>query len=157
MLVAATLIAMLHEVMADGGNRAALSPKDVADIQRLDDAYVEAWRRNDRKLVMDLFTPDAVIVPSGRGPIRGHAAIADFWWPAGGGKTTITAFEHTTDEIGGDGRFAFARGSFSFAFDYTTNGEAQHLSNAGSYVMLFARDANGAWKITHRMWSDRRR
>ncbi len=127
------------------------------EVKRLNDSYAEGWRRNDRTALLALFRSDAVIIPSGSQPIQGTAAIANFWWPPNGGRTTVTEFRQTTDEIGGNADYAFARGTFAFDFTYEVDGNSQKLSNAGNYLMLFARDERGQWQITHRMWSDRRR
>ena len=136
---------------------AELSQSDVAKIRRVNDGYADGWRRNDRAAIMGLFRSDAVIIPSGLKPIQGLEAIAHFWFPENGGKTTVTKFDHTTDEIGGSPDCAFVRGTFAFDFTYEADGKSDHLSNAGNYLMLLRRDTVGEWKITHRMWADRRR
>ena len=132
---------------------AVLSGSDLAAVKAADRAYVDAWRANDPARVLAVFAPDAVIVPSGRAAIAGKDAMSAFWFPAGG-KTTVTSFENEILEAGGDGDFAFTRGTFRFTFDYEADGQVSKLANRGTYLMLFRRDAAGVWKITHRMWSD---
>ena len=131
-----------------------LSQSDTAAIRRVDTAYVDAWRSNDRASVLRLFAPDAVIVPQNRQPIVGHKDMSAFWWPEDGGKTTITSFKNDIVEVGGSGDLAFSRGTYAFTFDYEIGGDVKKFSNRGNYLMLFRREKDGEWRITHRMWSD---
>ena len=51
-----------------------------ADVQRWLDAYVDAWRRNERQPILDLFSEGATYAYGPyRTPIRGREAIADNW------------------------------------------------------------------------------
>ena len=51
-----------------------------ADVQSWLDAYIDAWRRNERQPILDLFTEDATYSYGPyREPVRGAAAIADDW------------------------------------------------------------------------------
>jgi ketosteroid isomerase-like protein len=51
-----------------------------ADVQRWLDAYIDAWRRNERQPILDLFTEDATYSYGPyREPLRGAKAIADDW------------------------------------------------------------------------------
>ena len=132
---------------------ALLADADLAAIKRVDQAYVDGWRANDRAKVLAVFAKDAVIVPDGRAAIAGHEAMSAFWWP-NAGRTTVTSFENKIAEVGGNGDFAFTRGTYAFTFDWENAGKVEKLANRGNYVMLFRRDKDGVWKITHRMWSD---
>jgi hypothetical protein len=50
------------------------------DVQRWLDAYIEAWHRNERGPILDLFTDDATYsFGPYRDPIRGRESIADAW------------------------------------------------------------------------------
>jgi ketosteroid isomerase-like protein len=50
------------------------------DVQDWLDRYVDAWRRNERQPILDLFTDDATYAYGPyRDPIRGRDAIADSW------------------------------------------------------------------------------
>jgi hypothetical protein len=42
-----------------------------------------------------------------------------------------------TDEIGGSGGAAYARGTYQFDFSYETNGRASTRHNSGNYLMVF--------------------
>lgn len=131
-----------------------LAPRDEARIRAVNESYAAGWRANDPDAVRATFWPDAVLIPQGSEPIRGMDAINRFWWPAGGPATTVTAFTVTTDEVGGSGATAFARGSFRLDFSYLDGGKKVERTNRGNYLMIFTRKKAGEWRISHRMWAD---
>jgi steroid delta-isomerase len=50
------------------------------DVKKVVDAYVDAYRRNDKQACLDLFAADAVWHdPVGEPPHLGHEGIAAFW------------------------------------------------------------------------------
>lgn len=132
---------------------AKLSVDDAAKIKAVNEAYVSAWLKNDSTAVTKLFTPDAVLIPQGMRAIEGMQAIKQFWWPSGG-KTTVTAFTITTDEIDGESELAYVRGTFKLSFTYEDGSNKLERTNNGNYLMIMKRQADGAWLISHRMWSD---
>ena len=130
-----------------------LRTSELSKIRSVNDAYVSAWLRNDAEAVMGLFTQDAVLIPQGNRPIKGHEAMRKFWWPAGP-PTTITSFTITTDEVDGNESLAYVRGSFTLGFSFEDNGKTVDRINRGNYFMIMKRQSNGRWLISHRMWSD---
>ena len=131
-----------------------LSPAEVARVRLVNESYAAGWRKNDPAAVRATFWSDAVLIPQGSAPVRGMAAIDRFWWPAEGPKTTVTGFAVTTDEVGGSGSIAFARGTFRLDFSYEDGGKTVSRTNRGNYLNIFRRDAKGEWRISHRMWAD---
>ena len=129
----------------------ALTPSDLAAIERADAAYSDGWLSGDADQVLDSLTADAVIVPSGMEARVGTEAMRSFWFPAGGAATTVTEFEVHRDEIDGAGDLGYVRGWFTLGFDY----DGDTYRSGGSYLSILRRDAEGNWRITHRMWSDR--
>ena len=151
--VALTLSVALGVVSVRAESR-KLSAADEAKVRAVSDAYAAAWLRNDPEAVLKLFTDDAVLIPQGSRPVEGIGAIRDFWWPAGGGRTTIKSFDITTDEVGGEGEVAFVRGTYRFSFSYEDKGKTTELTNTGNYMMIMRRQPDGSWRISHRMWGD---
>lgn len=147
---------VLAAAVASAAPVGRLAPRDEAKIRAVNEAYAAGWRANDADSVRATFWPDAVLIPQGSEPIRGMDAINRFWWPAGGPATRVTAFTVTTDEVGGSGAMAFARGSFRLDFTYEENGKKVERTNRGNYLNLFSRDSEGTWRISHRMWGDLR-
>jgi uncharacterized protein (TIGR02246 family) len=132
----------------------ALVASEESKVRAVNEAYVSAWRNNDRAAVLATLWPDAVLIPQGSAPLRGFAAIDKFWWPPHEPRTTVTGFRVTTDQVGGSGGVAFARGTFQLDFSYPKNGKTVTRTNRGNYLNLFSRNSSGEWRISHRMWSD---
>ena len=115
-----------------------------AEVERVLQEYVAAWKRGDEKGVLRLFTSDAVLMPHHGGkPVVGLDAIRKFWF---GTPTRITLFERTTDEVRHDGNLAYARGAFDLAWP------GGH--NKGTYLTILRREGT-EWKIALQMWDDR--
>lgn len=134
----------------------SLPPADEAKVRAINERYATAWRKNEAALVRATFWPDAVLIPQGSAPIEGLDAINRFWWPADGPRTIVTGFTITTDEVGGAGAIAFTRGTFQLDFTYDDKGKTVARRNRGNYMMIFTRNRAGEWRISHRMWSDRK-
>lgn len=123
---------------------------EAAAIRRAGEAYVEAWVANDRASVLATLADDAVLLPAhGRPAVVGKPAIEAFWWPPGP-PATVEAFSSTVDEAGAEGGVGWSRGSFELTFTW----QGRTTTQRGTFLMLFRREADGAWRITHRMWDD---
>jgi ketosteroid isomerase-like protein len=134
--------------------RATLSPEARSAASAATLAYRDAWLSNAPEKVMATLTRDAVLLPSGMEPISGAAAIQAFWWPADGPATTITAMGQTIDEITGEGDLAIVRGHGSLTFTMRQDGRETTRTQRSTFLNVVRRQADGSWKITHRMWSD---
>lgn len=83
----------------------ALTDRDRQAVIAVTQAYREAWLANDSARVMETLGADAVLVPGGMALIAGERAIHDFWFPASGPSTMVTAMEqNVTDVVGGGPR-----------------------------------------------------
>lgn len=144
-------LVFLTGTACSGSQSSALSEADLAEVRAADGAYAAAWLANSPEQVMATLTADGVIVPSGNPAYQGPEAIREFWWPAGSPPATVTRFDQVQREAGGSGGLAFIRGSFELVFDY----EGAEYTGSGEYLSLFRRTADGSWRMSHRMWSDR--
>lgn len=129
-----------------------LSAEDSTAVAAADRAYAEAWLTNEADAVMATLGPDPVIVPSGMAAIAGAEAIRDFWFPPDAATTTVHRFDLDQAEVDGAADIAYARGSFTLAFDY----DGATYESAGTYVSILRRTGDG-WRITRRTWNDHRR
>ena len=130
---------------------------DRAAVEVTTRAYVEAWLANDPERVMATLLPDATIMPSGLAPIHGAAAIRQFWFPANGPVTRVTAMDLTIDDIKIDGDLAVISGHGTLTFVTVTNGRAGAGRTVRSwYVNTLRRQVDDRWLIWRRAWSDLR-
>lgn len=130
---------------------ASINAADRRAIEAVLDEYVAAWLAGDAERVLRTLTPDAVLIPHhGLPPVVGDKAIRAFWWPPKAPPTTIDRFELKHAEIGGDGSFAFARGTQTL--EWTTG--AKKSSTRGNHMTLLRRGPDGRWRISHQMWGD---
>jgi uncharacterized protein (TIGR02246 family) len=128
---------------------------DLTRLKAVNTAYRVAWLAADSAAVLRLFAPDAVLLPHhGDPPVVGLDAIREFWWPAGAPPTTVTALDLTSDGATVDGDQGVLWGRFALSFSFETEGRARSMRNAGTYLMVLRRGADGEWRITHRMWDD---
>lgn len=133
---------------------AALSPADAAAVRELDRKYVEGWLAGDPEAVLSVFVEDAVIIPSGMQPIRGHEAMRGFWWPDDGSTTVIDSYETRIDEVRGSNGTAWAWGTGRLVFTWEKDGQSSVHTSDSVFTMVAQRDSRGSWKMTHRTWSD---
>jgi uncharacterized protein (TIGR02246 family) len=131
---------------------AALTAEDRAAIRALDSAYVDAWLRDDTAAVMATLAPDAVLMPAGIRPLQGDSAIRAFWWPTDGSRTRVTQYATTVDEIGGSPPFAFVRGTGALSFIYEKDTTRLEQTSRNMTLTLVAKQADGDWRISRRMW-----
>ena len=128
-----------------------LSEDDVAAIRGAHVAYRDAWRANDPDAVMASLTDDAVLMPHHGAPVvSGAEAIRQFWFPPDSPPANVTVFDTTIDEVGGSGDVGYLRGTFRLTFEYG----GQTFSNAGNFMEIARRQADGGWLISHRIWND---
>lgn len=131
-----------------------LSPADDVKVRAVEAAYATAWVKNDPAAILATLWPDAVLIPPGRAPVRGVEEIRRFWWPPGGPRTTVTAFDSLAAQVGGSGATAWALSTYRFDFWWESGGKKTERRNRGNALMIFRRSDAGEWRISHRMWSD---
>ncbi len=132
---------------------APLNVNDFAAIRQLDSAFVNAWLKDDTTAVLSLFAPDAVLLPPNSAPVAGLAAIRGFWWPTDGSHTSITTFDRTVEEIGGNRDLAYFRAKASLAWTSTKDGKTTAQTGRADDLRLLVRDGKGVWRVTRQMWT----
>jgi len=129
-----------------------LSESDREAIRALEHDYTANWLAGDTLAVMNLLAEEAVIMPAGIRPISGIREIRSFWWPDDGSTTTVERYVTVIDEIAGDGRLAYVRGTGHLEFTYAMDGEMSEHTSDNMFLMVVRKNAEGKWKIWRRMW-----
>jgi len=130
--------------------------KDRQELRSLDQRYGAAWLEQDaEKAVMELFSPDAVIIPHhGNDPAVGDEAIRTFFWPKDSVPTKILEFERRATEAGGSGKLGYVRGRFNLKFSFEVDGKESVYSSEGNYLLLAKKTQSNEWKIFRLIWND---
>lgn len=151
----AIIFALVFGASANSDGTKALSAGDTAAIRAVLERYRTSWLSGDNDGVRGSFTQDAVLLPHhGVSPVVGMAAINEFWFPSSSTRTTITKFIQTLDEVGGDGILAYVRGRSEVAWTIEDSGKKENWRNAGNFLAVFRKQADGKWLISHLIWND---
>ena len=113
-----------------------------AEVRKVLDEYVKAWRAGDSARVMRTLTADSILVPGEKPPYIGAEAIRNYWWPANTPPFTPDRFTTSVDRIDVDGGLAVARGTQIIEW---TSGRERWRTH-GNYVTVLRRTSAG-WKI----------
>ncbi len=150
--VAAVLVAGVAGCRTAEGPSRPLSDLDRVAIRGIDTAFVNGWIADDTTRILQLFDPDAILLPPGSHPVVGIAAIRSFWWPADGSHTRIVRFARRIDEIGGEGGSAFLRATATLTWDYDKAGQRSSQTSRSTDLLIRARGVTGRWRISRQMW-----
>lgn len=132
-----------------------LEPRDAVAIRAVLEHYRTSWLSNDVDGVRGSFSQDAVLMPHhGIEPVVGMKAINDFWFALNTAKTTILEFVQTVDEVDRDDALAFVRGRRQVAWKVEDKGKTEDWRNAGNFVAIFKKQANGQWRISRLICDD---
>ncbi|MEP7104736.1 MAG: SgcJ/EcaC family oxidoreductase [Chloroflexota bacterium] len=112
------------------------------DIEAAVQRYVEASNRGDAEGLASLYADDAVLLPPDHQPVRGRAAIGDFWR-----EGTDEGLEVTTLTVEVDGNLGYLVGR------YRLPATDEEPADSGKYVMCLKRQRDGAWKLTADIWN----
>ena len=130
----------------------ALTEADVDAIRTLSQAYGQAWVADDTTAVLDLFSPDAVLIPHlGNPHVEGRDAIRDHFYPVGQAPVEVISMDRISAGVSGMGDLAWDRGTYEtvMVFDGDT------LRNSGNYVAVARRQASGRWAWEAYTWNHR--
>jgi uncharacterized protein (TIGR02246 family) len=118
----------------EGGSRRAIE----AAVQR----YVDASNHGDADALASLYADDAMLLPPDHEPVRGRAAIGDFWR-----QGTDEGLEVTTLTVEVDGDLGYLVGR------YRLPATDEEPADSGKYVMCLKRQRDGAWRLTADIWN----
>ncbi len=111
-------------------------------------AFCEAFNGGDAAGVAAHYTSDAQILPPGAGSIDGRQGIQEFW--QGFIDAKVADLTLSTDEIEDFGSQAVEIGTVSASAP--GEGDAR-VQLAGKYIVLWTKDANGAWQMHRDIWN----
>ncbi|WP_230533855.1 YybH family protein [Microvirga roseola] len=123
---------------------APLYAQDKATIQKLNEAFSEAFNKGDFAALADLYTQDATLMPPQADFVRGRDDIQKFWQAASDhvGDLRLTTLD--VEPFGSD--TAREIGTF------TLKPKGQQEEVAGKYVVIWQR-VGGDWKLATDIWN----
>lgn len=128
-MAAAVCLAASGAFAAEPGPASVALPPELARV--LGD-YEKAWRASDAAGLARLFAEDGFVLSSGRGPVRGRAAI-ERHYAGSGGSLALRAFAYATD-----GRVGYILGGYAW------DGAA---TDTGKFTLTLVRGPDGRWLI----------
>lgn len=120
----------------------------VREVRAVAAGIIEADNASAIDRVLAYYAPEAVLLPPGQPPVVGKASIRPRY------EAMFAAFAPALvarmDEACVSGSLAFVRGHNRGRLASRKGGPDQAVDDP--YLMLLARGADGAWRITHLMW-----
>jgi len=104
--------------------------------------YETAWAARDAKALAGLFAEDGFVLPGGRPPVRGRAAI-ERYHQGQGGPLSLRAIAYATD------------GSVGYILGGYTSEKGKE--DNGKFTLTLRKDAGGKWWIVSDMDNSNRR
>jgi ketosteroid isomerase-like protein len=128
---------------------APLTDEDIAALNALRAAGVEATLAGDCDAGIALYADNAVVLPQDEPTVEGRAAMRDGC--AADEEPPPQEFTLTSLEIDGYGDLAFDRGTWSWTGAAADSAEA--ITFTGKYVSIARKQADGSWLWTVDIWN----
>ena len=103
--------------------------------------YEAAWRKRDAAALASLFADDGFVLPNGKPPVRGRAAIQQYY-TGQGGPLVLRAIAYAAD-----GKVGYIIGGYS----------GQGGPDEGKFTLTLSKNTQGRWLIVSDMDSSNRR
>lgn len=141
-------LALVAACQAEEGDDAA-DTQARAEIDSLGRQWEEAANRGEVERIMEIYAPDAVILPPGGPVIEGSETIRELFRQEFERFDTKLAF--TTQEIEVEGDMAFRRGRYVWRGTPRLSGQTVETTN--KFLEVWRRQPDGSWKISVDMWN----
>jgi ketosteroid isomerase-like protein len=123
---------------------------DLQAINRLQSQVDSAIINGDTERYVTFLADDAVLMPPNAPPVVGKEAIRS-WNAAMSKEMKIEAYTSSDDEVVLAGDWAFRRATVDWTIRSTASG--QPIRDAGKYIIVYARQPDGSWKVARDIWS----
>jgi ketosteroid isomerase-like protein len=122
-----------------------LSDADRTALAQLREGFIQATLARDFDRILATRTEDIVWMPPNAPIVSGKSEVRQ-WLEAG---PRAVGFELTPTRLEGDDDLAFERGRFV----YRALMGADTVTDAGKYLVILRRQADGAWLLAVEMWN----
>lgn len=143
------IVLALVAACGGGGGDDAADQRARAEIDSLGRAWEEAANRADVEGLVEIYAPDAVILPPGGPVIQGSETIRELFRQEFERFDTKLAFTTQAIEIEGD--MAYRRGRYVWRGTPRLSG--QTVETANKFLEVWRRQPGGSWRIAVDMWN----
>ena len=119
-----------------------------AAVRRIAHEWVLACNTKHLDDLLDLYTADALVLRSNISPLRGAAAVREFYFGALDAGLGEVEIDPLRTEVVGD--LAYEAGRCKALIPSTTG---KRREERGKYLWVCARQSNGEWKLAADCWS----
>jgi ketosteroid isomerase-like protein len=130
----------------------AAPPNPEQAIESTAEAYRKAVLAGDAAAVSATYRDDAMEMPPSQPPLRGRAAIGQYYRERFAGPAHVVQFTFTRIETAAAGDIGYSTGTFKQKLVLQTG---QAIECSGTYVVVVRRDA-GVWKSQYVMYNEDR-
>lgn len=121
--------------------------RDEAAVRRLTQEWVLACNTRHLEELIELYAADALVLRSNLPPIRGAAAVREFFFASLEAGLGEVALDPMRVEVSGD--LAHEVGRYSALVPGTTG---KRREERGKYLWVFSKQASGEWKLIAECW-----
>lgn len=120
------------------------APADLAAVDAVRDAYMDAVSAGDAEAIGNLYTADGISLPNHAATVSGRTAIVAHQQEMLSDYTV--SMEIMPDETRTMGDFGFDRGRYRATMTPKAGGEP--MTDEGRYIVLLQKEADGSWKVS---------
>ena len=117
------------------------------DIRRADDVFEKQFNAGNTAGLVELYTSDAMLLPTGSDFIQGRAAIRTFWQGAIDMGVKEAKLDILEVELQGDVAIEVGR--------YQLKGASGEVMDWGKYLVVWKQE-EGSWKLHRDIWNTSR-
>lgn len=120
----------------------------IAAIAAVSREFSARYERGDAAGMVELYTPDGVILPPGRSAMQGRDALTQYWTLGPGSRV----LEHrvTADSVVVVGPVAYDWGTYRVR---TQDAAGATRDGGGKYVIVWRETSPGVWRMHVDMWN----
>jgi uncharacterized protein (TIGR02246 family) len=120
-----------------------------ASLEKLGNAFADAYNRGDVAAVAAMYSDDAMVFPPDSDMVQGRSAIEALW--KGTRDSGMKDLAFTVLDVHSSRDLAVEVGKADFKIQ--TANQAEPLSQTVKYVVVWKRQKDGAWKLFRDIWN----
>ncbi len=128
-----------------------LTAAEEAQILAADSLFAVGTNAGDADRVAGTYAEDALLMPPNAPPIKGRAAIREFWNGLLQPYTVVITLG--TDQIEGRGDLAYVVGHYRLVTTPKAKGTPAQPAEDGKFLEVFKRQPDGSWRYVVDMYS----